>query len=109
MSQKTVRTITESFLEYLAEQELSGLLPDIAVSLSREADRRQVITVMGATEVPEGEKAALIKTLTEKWGDHPVEFTFDPSLLSGMIIAHKDQVIDMSGRTALNDLSQKLS
>ncbi|HSI21304.1 MAG TPA: F0F1 ATP synthase subunit delta [Verrucomicrobiae bacterium] len=109
MSQKTVRTISESFLAYLTEEGLTDLLPEIAESLTREADRRQVITIMSAAPLPEGEKSDLKKTLTAKWGEHAVEFTVDESLLSGMIIAYRDQVIDMSGRSALNDLSQKLS
>jgi F0F1-type ATP synthase delta subunit len=85
------------------------LLPDIALSLSREADRRQVITVIAAAELPEKEQKELSKTLIEKWGEHTVEFTTDETLLSGMIIAFRDQVIDLSGRSKLNDLSQKLS
>lgn len=109
MSQKTAKVLTENFLAYLKEEGLHDLLPDIAVGLSREADRRQNITVMSAAALSEKEQAELTKTLTAKWGERDIVFTVDSSLLSGMIIAFRDQVIDMSGRQALTDLNQKLS
>jgi F0F1-type ATP synthase delta subunit len=109
MSQKTAKVITENFLGYLKGEGLSDLLPDIAEALGREADRRLVITVMSAAPLSDGEKKELHKTLTEKWGEREVVFTVDDTLLSGMIIAFKDNVIDLSGRQALTDLNQTLS
>ncbi len=109
MSKKTAKLLIENFIGYLKEEGLSDLLPEVAEGLSREADRRQIITVMAAAKLTEKEQTDLRKTLTDKWGERSVEFTTDESLLSGMIIAFRDQVIDLSGRTALTDLSQKLS
>ncbi len=109
MSTKTARTIAENFIAYLNEEGIGDLLPEVASLLDKEADRRNIITVMSAETLTEKEQADLCKTLTAKWGERDVEFAVDSTLLSGMIIAFKDQIIDMSGRNALTDLSQHLS
>lgn len=105
----TAATITKRFLDYLKEEHLDELLPDIARELSKEAERRQVITVVSAAAFSKAESESLEKQLVAAWGEHDVVFTVDPSILSGFLVAFRDRVIDMSGRTALTDLSQHLS
>lgn len=104
----TARTLTEGFLAYLKDEGLDAQLPEIAELLSREADRRQVITVISAEAFEKKEQADLKAKLLEEWGEHPVTFVVDPSLLSGFLVAFGDRVIDMSGRNALNELSEML-
>lgn len=106
---KEVKTITEGFLDYLSEQGLSDLLPDIAQSLTHEAERRQMVTIMSAAELSTTEKDNLTTSVTAKWGEHPVTFTVDATLLSGIIVAFKDHILDMSGRNALTDLRETLA
>lgn len=105
----TAQTIAKRFLEYLREEGMQDELGVIAAELTREAERRQVITVMSAEPLTEKDRAKLTTALVKKWGEHEVEFTVDASLLSGLLIAFKDQVIDMSGRNALTDLKEQLS
>ena len=109
MSNRIALGMTDRILQYLKEEDIENELPEIAELLTREADRRQIITVMSAAELTKKEEHDLHATLTEKWGEHPIAFTVDASLLSGMIIAFQNQVIDMSGRAAIADLRQTLA
>lgn len=109
MSNRIAKGVSARLLQYLREEGISEELPAITELLQHEVDRRQIITVISAAKLTESAEDELRVTLTEKWGKRSVTFTVDHALLSGMIISFRDQVIDMSGKHSLTDLSQKLS
>jgi F0F1-type ATP synthase delta subunit len=109
VSNRIAQGVTTRLLQYLREEGISEELPAVTELLQREVDRLQIITIMTAAPLPDSEQVELTATLQEKWGNYDTSFTVDPSILSGMIIAFRDQVIDMSGRTAMTDLKQHLA
>lgn len=109
MSNRIAKGVSDRLLQYLREEGIGDELPTITELLQHEVERRQAITVISAAAIDEPAQQELVATLNAKWGDRPVQFAVDAALLSGMIIAYRDQIIDMSGRHALTDLNQQLS
>jgi ATP synthase F1 delta subunit len=105
---KEPQQIAERFIAYLKEQGQYENLSEIVDVLQKEAFRRQEIHLISAETLSESEQTDLKKTLTAKWGDHPLIFTVDPVLLSGMIIKFRDKIIDLSGKSKLTNLAQAL-
>lgn len=106
---QTPTDIARDIIAFLKKHDLYDQLEEVNRLLEEEVARTHDITVISALPVPEKEQAELRKTLTEKWGDHPVVYRVDESLLSGLIVTFRDKVIDRSGRQALKDLRQNLT
>lgn len=104
----TPHQIAQEFIAYLKKEKLIEQLPALIKELTAEAERNQDITITSAAPLSEREQAEFRRQLSKKWGEHRLLFTVDPILLSGAIISFKDQLIDLSGRGALADLSQNL-
>lgn len=105
----TAETIAKRFVTYLKEEEVYGLLPEVTKLLQEEVWRNQDITVISAAPLSEADKKAVTKQVTDTWGEHPVVYTVDSHLLSGMIIRFQDNIIDLSGRHNLKNLKETLS
>jgi ATP synthase F1 delta subunit len=100
--------IAKNFIHYLKEQERYDALKDIVSLLQEELFRNHDITVITAAPLDMKQQAELEKKLIEKWGEHRILVSADPSLLSGLIIRFQDTIIDLSGKNKLNDLAQEL-
>ena len=105
----TPQDIATAFLEYLKEQGLYEQLPAVCQSLQQEIDRNHDITIVSALPLRDEEVRILEQKLTEKWGEHRIIISHDPSLLSGMLIRFRDQVVDLSGRQKLTELQEQLA
>lgn len=104
----TSHTIAKEIIHYLKEQGLYELLPEVVHELEAEVYRNHDITILSAAELTHAEKENLEKTLTKKWGEHRFMYSLDPSLLSGILIRFRDQLIDMSGKFKLSELGEAL-
>jgi ATP synthase F1 delta subunit len=102
------REISKNFIQYLKEQGRYDILKDIVTLLHEELYRNQDITVITAAPLEDKQHHELEKKLTEKWGEHRILISVDPSLLSGLIIRFQDTIIDLSGKNKLNELAQEL-
>jgi F0F1-type ATP synthase delta subunit len=100
--------LAKAFVTYLKDEEQYVLLPEIVQELQDEVLRNQDISVIAATELSTKEQAEITKELTEKWGDHRVIFTVDPTILSGIIVRFQDIILDLSGKQGLRDLKETL-
>lgn len=101
--------IASQLIDLLKEQNQYNLLLEIVEQLQKEVFRNQDISVILAVELPELELKNLKTTLLEKWGDHRINISIDPTLLSGFIIKFQDKIIDTSGRNSLQSLKATLS
>lgn len=108
MKQPTISEITAAFITYLKEQNLYRHLPEVVELLDREARRNQDIAVISATPLSTKEKGELTKALHTQWGEHPLVFTTDDTLLSGLVIKYQDQLVDLSGHGQLSHLANVL-
>ncbi len=102
-------SIAKAFVDYLKEEELYSLLPDIEKELEAEIFRNQDISVIAATQLSEKDQKEISSALTQKWGEHTVLFTIDPTILSGMIIRFQNNILDLSGRHGLRELKETLT
>ncbi len=105
----TPEALAKSFIEYLREEDLYQMLPEITQELADEVLRNQDITVISATTLTEAQEKDIARELKAKWGEHQVVFSADPSLLSGMLIHFQDNVIDLTGKQSLRELKQNLA
>lgn len=105
----TPEALAKSFIEYLRDENLYAMLPQITQELSDEVLRNQDITVISATTLTESQEKEITRELKAKWGEHRVVFSTDPSLLSGMLIHFQDNVIDLTGKQSLRELKQNLA
>jgi len=99
----------ELVIRTLKEQEAMHLLPSIIKDLEQELYRNQDIHVTVATALSKTDDDQLHSALTEKWGEHRIILTTDPTILSGMIIAFNGTIVDSSGRSNLATLQQTLN
>lgn len=102
------KELAEHIIQFLQEKDWYGELPVVVELLEREVFRNQEITLISATSLSQEDKEKVEKMLAQKWGEHPVRYMVDPILLSGMIIKFQHQVMDLSGRGALQELKQEL-
>jgi F0F1-type ATP synthase delta subunit len=105
----TASQIAADVVRTLKREDAYELLPEIVNELQKELYRNTDITVVSAVRLSESDQSALEKRLAERWGDHQVLHTVDPSLLSGFLIKFQDTVIDLTGKQALADFKQELS
>lgn len=102
------RIIAQDIIRFLKENSLYEHLEAITGYLQEEADRNHDISVISAAALSEPELDELTSLLVQKWGEHRVIITVDPSILSGIIVRFKDYIIDASGKNALRQLKQEL-
>lgn len=102
------QSIASSIIDFLKHNEQYDQLSEIADILQKESYRSKAITVISAVDLSKSEQTELQTTLVTKWGEHPIVFTVDPLIISGMVIRFQDQVIDMSGKNSLNQLASNL-
>ena len=105
---KEPQQIADRFIAYLKEEEQYENLSEIVDILQKEAYRRQEINIISSEKLSETEQSELKKSLTAKWGDHPLVFTVDPIILSGMVVKFQDKILDLSGKNKLTNLAQVL-
>ena len=105
---KEPKQIADRFIAYLKEEEQYENLSEIVDILQKEAYRRQEINIISSEKLSETEQSELKKSLTAKWGDHPLVFTVDPIILSGMVVKFQDKILDLSGKNKLTNLAQVL-
>lgn len=102
------KELAENIIQFLQEKDQYGELPAVVELLEQEVFRNQEITLISATSLSQADQEKVEKMLAQKWGEHSVKYTVDPILLSGMIIKFQHQVLDLSGRSALQELKQEL-
>jgi F0F1-type ATP synthase delta subunit len=105
----TAKQLTHELLSTLEQFEAMHLLPELADRLQHEADRQEIITVITAEPLSAATHKQLQTALTKKWGDHEMQVTVDPSILSGLIAICGGEVIDWSGQGDLQNLRQHLT
>lgn len=105
---RTAQSLADTIIAFLKEQNHYQELAEVAELLQKEAFRSKVITVISALTLDPEEQQAILNTATKKWGDHPISFLVDSSLVSGLLIRFQDQVIDMTGKNSLKQLAETL-
>ncbi|MEI6478069.1 MAG: F0F1 ATP synthase subunit delta [bacterium] len=98
----------QTIVKFLKDNGQYDQLPAITEILQKEAIRSQRISIISAVAVPEKERKELEATLFKKWGEHETGYTVDESLLSGMLIRYQNQLLDLTGKGSLTQLSQAL-
>ena len=101
-------SIAETIISHLKKEGQYDMLPAVVDVLQKEVFRSKTITIISAAPLEDKDETALKKMLFEKWGEHELAMTVDPTLLSGLIIRFQDQLIDMSGKNSLNQLAHAL-
>jgi F0F1-type ATP synthase delta subunit len=104
----TADLLADRLLEYLNEQDLLAILPDLAERLTMEANHRYEVTVISSVALDPDTRAEIVPSLIERFGDHPITYAVDPGMVSGIIARFRDRVIDLSGQRQLIDLASHL-
>ena len=108
MSSLNAEHVSKEFIALLKEKEAYALLPEIVAELQAEVFRNQDISVISAEDLSGAQQKEISSELIAKWGEHKVLFSTDASILSGLIIRFQDNILDLSGRSGLNELRTAL-
>ena len=103
-----IERIVETIVQFLRTSNQYGLLPEVIAGLEKERYRNQSIHVTVAAPLREADEQQLRQSLLEKWGEHYVVLSTDPSLLSGMLISFNGTVLDTTGKQTIQQLSTTL-
>lgn len=106
---KTATSVAAALSQYLKDEGRYDQLPEVIAALQEEVYRNQEISVILAAAATPAEEKAITAEVTAKWGEHPVNFFVDATILSGMILRFQDNILDLSGRRNLKDLATALN
>ncbi len=104
---------TSRLLEYLVEHKRIEILPDLASSFAREADRRLNILrgeLVSAVPLEPEQKARIVEALVERTGARiELEDKVDESLIAGFRVTLADRLFDGSLRNQLQRMKERLA
>lgn len=103
--------LDEFFLLLIDKGRIDHLIPILERLLVLEEEHRGffVAEIVTAAELDEGQRAEMRRTLEAHTGHQlDITFTVDPEILGGVIFRHRDDLIDSSLRSGLNEIVAEL-
>ncbi|HYC83369.1 MAG TPA: F0F1 ATP synthase subunit delta [Candidatus Paceibacterota bacterium] len=103
--------ITERFLQALADNNLSYLLPQVGRYLEILAQRTKAerTTIVSFSHEPSGSSIEAVRKLVGASPDDPIVLKTDAELLGGFVAAYRQRVYDGSLRRKLEGLKGSLA
>ncbi len=102
--------LADLIYNFLAERGQTDKIPELISLLSSRYDRlpKDQVEIITAAALSARDKDDLLQWLRQEFGNLRFKFVVKKDILAGIVIKHRDKILDLSLKTRLNKIKKEL-